>query len=217
MMSGLQEHNDFIEITREILETIGFKNSFYEKKDKNGNLKLDEDGNPLLKDMRTDFSTAVRCLRNTSGFIEGSSFDDTSAHFVIRKSVNHVRFTHSKVQNGGQNKQSVWMRKTALEKWTHFYKITGYMSKNIQNGVVYFIHMKGNLEMFKIGYSTNLNKRLESLQIGNPHVLCVYKIIDNVSRKIETRLHHLFRKNHIRGEWFSITPEMIDSVCNAVV
>ena len=60
---------DFVEIDKPILQMIGFKNSFSEKKDKNGNLKLDADGNPLLKDMRNDFSTAIRCLRGTFGFI----------------------------------------------------------------------------------------------------------------------------------------------------
>jgi hypothetical protein len=81
---------DFVEIDRAILELIGFKNTVYELKDKNGVVKIDKNGNTKLKDTRSDFSHAVRCLRNTAGFIEGSSFDDTSAHFVIRKSVNHV-------------------------------------------------------------------------------------------------------------------------------
>ena len=65
---------------------IGFKNSFYELKDKNGIVKLDNDGNPKLRDMRSDFSQAIRCLRNTAGFVEGSSLHDTEAHFVIQKS-----------------------------------------------------------------------------------------------------------------------------------
>ena len=41
--------NDFIEIDRSILQMIGFKNSFTEKKDKNGNTKVDENGNPFYK------------------------------------------------------------------------------------------------------------------------------------------------------------------------
>ena len=53
---------DFVEIDREILETIGFKNTVYEKKDKNGNIKTDQMGNPILKDMCSDFNSAVRCL-----------------------------------------------------------------------------------------------------------------------------------------------------------
>ena len=175
-------------------------------RDRNGTLKLDNIGNPKLKDTRSDFAHAIRSLRRMADFVEGSSLENVDANFIVMKN------EKIELQNGGQNKQSLWIRQDAFEKWTHFYQISGNLTRLTQNGLVYFIHMKGNLEMFKIGYSTNLNKRLESLQIGNPHVLCVYKIIDNVSRKIETRLHHLFRKNHIRGEWFAITPEMIDFV-----
>ena len=77
--------SDFVQIDRPILQMIGFKNSFCEKKDKNGNVIADENGNPILKDMRSDFFQANRCLRNTAGFKEGSSFDDDEAHFVIQK------------------------------------------------------------------------------------------------------------------------------------
>ena len=55
---------DFVEIDRPIL-----KNTVYEMKDKNGNVKLDKNGNPKLKDIVSDFSSAIRCLRNTVGFI----------------------------------------------------------------------------------------------------------------------------------------------------
>ena len=125
--------NDFVEIDRSVLEMIGFKNTVYEVKDKDGSVKLDKNGNPKLKDVRADFSQAVRCLRNTAGFIEGSSFDDIDAHFVIQKlgkilslPSSHVQnggqklgnpgiFPSSQAQHGGQNKQSLWIRMRALE------------------------------------------------------------------------------------------------------
>ena len=125
--------NDFIEIDRSVLEMIGFKNTVYEVKDKDGSVKLDKNGNPKLKDVRADFSQAVRCLRSTAGFIEGSSFDDIDAHFVIQKlgkilslPSSHVQnggqklgnpgiFPSSQAQHGGQNKQSLWIRMRALE------------------------------------------------------------------------------------------------------
>ena len=125
--------NDFVEIDRSVLEMIGFKNTVYEVKDKDGSVKLDKNGNPKLKDVRADFSQAVRCLRSTAGFIEGSSFDDIDAHFVIQKHgkllslpSSHVQngcqklgnpgiFPSSQAQHGGQNKQSLWIRMRALE------------------------------------------------------------------------------------------------------
>ena len=106
---------DFVQIDRSILEIIGFKNTVYEMKDKNGNTKVDENGNAILKDMRSDFNSAIRCLRNTVGFVEGASLDDTEAHFVIQKHVKHIGFPSSQAQHGGQNKQSLWIRMRALE------------------------------------------------------------------------------------------------------
>ena len=107
--------NDFVEIDRSVLQLIGFKNNFSEQKDKDGNLKCDVNGYPLLKDMRNDFSNAVRCLRNTVGFIEGSSLDDATAHFVLQKLGVLNRIPSSQAQHGGQNKQSLWIRMRALE------------------------------------------------------------------------------------------------------
>ena len=74
--------------------------------------------------------------------------------------------------------------------------------------------MENNFNTFKIGYTTNLKKRLEMLQTAHPYLLQVYTTIENVSRKKETELHHYFNKKRIRGEWFEITPDMIDFVCN---
>ena len=84
----------------------------------------------------------------------------------------------------------------------------------MQKGLVYFIYMENNMKMFKIGYTTNLTQRLVSLQIGNPYLLCVYKTIENVSNLNESWLHKFFSKKQIRGEWFAITPDMVDFVCN---
>ena len=49
-----------------------------------------------MKDTRNDFSAAIRSLRASAAFIEGSSLDDTEAHFVIQK------IQSSLAQNGGQ-------------------------------------------------------------------------------------------------------------------
>ena len=129
---------DFIEIDRSILKTIGFKNTFYEKKDRNANIKIDKNGETMLQDMRADFNNAIRCLRNTVGFVEGKCFDDKNCHFVIQKNVNPKRFTNSSYTGaGGQNKQSIWIRMRALE---HFI-----IMANTQNSFMireYFIDMK---------------------------------------------------------------------------
>lgn len=77
---------DWIELDRSILELVGFKNSWTARKSKDGSVKRDSDGNPVLMDTRNDFSNAIRCLKNINGFVEGQSFDDSGAHFLITKS-----------------------------------------------------------------------------------------------------------------------------------
>ena len=129
-----------------MLQMIGFKNTWSEKKDKHGNIKVDEKGMPILNDMRNDFSSAIRCLRNTIGFVEGKNFNDSACHFIVQKAAVLAGTAENQRHGGaGKNKQSLWIRKDAFEKWTHVYKITGKTSKNIKNGMVYFIHMENNL------------------------------------------------------------------------
>ena len=204
---------DFIEVDRQMLEILGFNNTFIEKNDKHGNVKVDKQGNPVLSDKRHDFSNAIRSLRNTVGFVEGKSFDDLQCHFIIQKAA--VPSTAVNRRNGGAglNKQSVWVRKGILQKWVQMNEVKGFTKKQTSNGLVYFIHMDNNTNVFKIGYTTNLTSRLEVLQTGNPYLLTVYRTIENVPRKLEARLHRHFHKHRIRGEWFAITPDKIDSVC----
>ena len=112
-----------------------------------------------------------------------------------------------------KNIQHLWVRRAKLNECMQKNKIAGYTTKNIYNGLVYFIHEEGEMNVFKIGYTTNLKKRLESLQTAHYRLLQVYATIENVPRQKETEPHQLFKKKHIRGEWFAITPEIIDTVC----
>lgn len=204
----------FIEVDRQMLQLIGFKNTFNEKKDKHGNIILDEHGNPLLVDKRHDFSNAIRFLRNSSGFNEGTSLEDCNAHFVIQRVKNNAQQNQQNRHGGaGLNKLSIWLRKDMFQKWVHIIEIKNSTNKKNNNGLIYFIHMENNMKVFKIGYTTDLKRRLEALQVAHPYSLHVYATIENVSKKQETELHHLFKKNHVRGEWFAITPDIIDLVC----
>ena len=148
---------DFVEIDRSMLEIIGFKNITYHQKDKNGEIKLDKTGNPKFQDMRTDFSHAIRCLRRTAGFVEGSSFDDNDAHFVITKNVNTT-------QNGGQNKQLLWIRVRALE---HFIIMAN--TSNSYKIREYFLdlkHIMTEYEMYQSVYRAKYDLSLKDSTIG---------------------------------------------------
>lgn len=70
---------------------------------------------------------------------------------------------------------------------------------------VYFIR-SGRTGPIKIGVSGDIEKRLETLQIGNQFKLSVVGMIPCKDRdqalELEGRLHKLFKRKHIRGEWF---------------
>ena len=175
---------DFIEIDRSILETIGFKNTFYEKKDRHGNIKLDAEGNPKLQDMRTDFSHAIKCLRNTAGFVEGHSFDDDNVHFVIQKAVKTLGFTENPRHGGaGQNKQSLWIRMRALE---HFI-----IMANTQNSFMireYFIDLKRIMteyNMYQKVYASKYELSIKDTSIKqlNAMVLSLHEKSDNQTKQ----------------------------------
>ena len=148
---------DFVEIDRGMLEMIGFKNTTYYQKDKDGEIKLDKKGNPKVRDMRSDFLYAIRCLRNTAGFVEGFSFDDNDAHFVITKNVNTM-------QNGGQNKQLLWIRMRALE---HFIIMAN--TSNSYKIREYFLdlkHIMTEYDMYQSVYRAKYDLSLKDSTIG---------------------------------------------------
>ena len=185
--------NDFVEIDRSILETIGFKNTSYEVKDKKGAVKVDKDGNSKVRDARSDFYQAIRCLRNTAGFVEGSSFDDTSAHFVIHK---HKKLcSSSQVQHGGHNKQSLWIRKRALE---HFI-----LMANTSNSFIireYFLDLKRVITeytKYQIMYRTKFELCIKDSSIDElrSNIQALIKRTDKQNLQLEQQNQQLKKHN----------------------
>ena len=81
---------------------------------------------------------------------------------------------------------------------------------------VYFIK-EGDDDIFKIGYTCNLIERLETLQVGNSRNLSVYKtIICNSASFYEKFIHHKIQKYHIKGEWYRISKDLIDSLISDI-
>ena len=78
--------------------------------------------------------------------------------------------------------------------------------RKIQNiyriGYVYFIQEEESKNI-KIGYSFNIEKRLEELQIANSQKLTIVKYEKCIFPYIrEIELHKKYNEYHIRGEWF---------------
>lgn len=73
---------------------------------------------------------------------------------------------------------------------------------------VYFVR-DGGLGYVKIGWAKSVASRVRSLQTSHANRLVILREIDDVDRTLESRLHHRFREQRVRGEWFEFSPEML--------
>jgi len=84
----------------------------------------------------------------------------------------------------------------------------------VQLATVYLIKC---LDMYKIGWSHNPQKRLESLQIGSPYKMQLLweDTIPNYLQ-IEKGLHWKFEDKWIRGEWFKLDAQDVNFILSLV-
>lgn len=65
---------------------------------------------------------------------------------------------------------------------------------------------------YKIGISKTPEKRLKSLQTGNPNKLeIIFLFQTKWNTLLETTLHRTFNIERETGEWFSLTSEQVDN------
>ena len=75
---------------------------------------------------------------------------------------------------------------------------------------VYFI-ATADRRYVKIGYTTNMTRRLRDVQVGNPEPLELLGTLDG-TKDDEKRLHHDWRRLRVEGEWFRLTDELAYSI-----
>lgn len=84
---------------------------------------------------------------------------------------------------------------------------------------VYFIR-EANSHYIKIGYSNDPAKRLGELQIGNPHDMEIFAVLQltdrDVARRIEAVYHERYKAALIRGEWYVLSDGDLADVKMAV-
>lgn len=78
--------------------------------------------------------------------------------------------------------------------------------------LIYFIGSENPLTI-KIGFTTNLTKRIKSLQTGFPRKLIVYGIAFG-DQQTERKLHKHFAKRKSLGEWFYLDEELKQFILN---
>lgn len=79
-----------------------------------------------------------------------------------------------------------------------------------KEGYVYFLRDVNGLT--KIGCTSNINNRKNSLkkEFGNLELLKLLKSENMVN--LERYYHIIFRKNHIKGEWFNLDKKEIENL-----
>jgi len=71
---------------------------------------------------------------------------------------------------------------------------------------VYFIQSG---EHVKIGHAKNVKNRLADIQVATPTEVELLGIIrTGKAHLLEAEIHGMFNANHVRGEWFRLTPEL---------
>jgi len=85
--------------------------------------------------------------------------------------------------------------------------------------IVYLVQM-GDTQYYKIGYTSNIVKRLRTIQSGNPMKLsCINSIeCDSIleARQLEKKIHNELYPFKEVGEWFfsSTIPERFAAFCD---
>ena len=83
------------------------------------------------------------------------------------------------------------------------YQINSWSKK----GYYIYVIRHGDTNMYKIGISKlTIQTRISAIQSGNPIKLnCIQQIYTPNAIIIEKKIHNIFSKNKIRGEWFELS------------
>ena len=88
--------------------------------------------------------------------------------------------------------------------------------QNARDGLVYVIRA-GQTNLYKIGRTTNIDRRLRQLQTMNSQPLTVVKLIQcHDAIAVESAFHQKFKLYRRQGEWFELSESAIKLVTSSV-
>jgi hypothetical protein len=73
-----------------------------------------------------------------------------------------------------------------------------------------YIYVIGTQQRQKIGFSSDVGRRLSMLQTGNSEKLTIHHTIevpDDQARYVERTIHQQYNYLRVKGEWFNMTVE----------
>ena len=86
------------------------------------------------------------------------------------------------------------------------------LKRKHNNRKVYFIRY-GNSNYYKIGFSTDIQRRLKDIQRCSPIEMTIFAST-KANSKFERYLHKQYSKYNIRGEWFELKPDILNKAIN---
>lgn len=82
-------------------------------------------------------------------------------------------------------------------------------------GYIYLLRAIMPDTSYKIGYSSTPKERIESMGVKLPFpIKPLHLIPTNNVRHAEKYLHHLYAQKRLGGEWFQLSNEDVQSICN---
>lgn len=82
--------------------------------------------------------------------------------------------------------------------------------------MAHFVYFITDGEFIKIGISNNIQKRINSIQTGNPKRLELLRSIEctfeSHAINLEKLLHRALSEHRVKGEWFAISQEKINQL-----
>lgn len=147
--------------------------------------------------------------REGNGFDVGRQLSDSNG--VVKP---HYRNPHLALYWTGKGRQTpvLRLRRGAIIKSTLNEVPTGFLGRenaedsNDTKTWIYFLR-SGNSNSVKIGRSNDVSRRQRVLQTGNPEKLILMGR-QRADADVEKSLQYRFRNDHIRGEFYALSPEL---------
>lgn len=80
---------------------------------------------------------------------------------------------------------------------------------------LYLLQHQNITEYTKIGFTTDIEKRIKSLQTASPTgVKVIYLVESEYAYKLEQALHKRYSSKNSNLEWFKLTPTDIENIIN---
>lgn len=97
------------------------------------------------------------------------------------------------------------VRKEPIFGWDYYNKLKKEKEANTVTNRQYLYLMRSEIGLFKIGISTDPRARLSSVisSSGIDVELIAFYKTDGPAKEVEKKLHKLFQKYRVRGEWFA--------------